>query len=311
MTVKGILVTMVAPMDDHIANGGDKILGNASSIKRRPDGKVYISGQKQRHALFSAMDRLNDDTNTYISNGDGISNLIEKDIRADLGGFLHTAKESYSGRRTAPLTATPAVAREKSQVGRDLLVRLKVNEDEESKKKQALATREFSQHDDMVMSFHIDIGAVGIRKKHTYRKESEIEMHISTEYVPHINETERKRRIQLALDATNSLNDYANNARNATSAEPQQVLIIFDTKLSRKAIRYFTASEIEQKNILDELKEREATFFIGNDKVEPNNETTTVAKAYKDASDFLSSALLYNPASGNHIRTTEEFENGN
>ena len=114
MMIKGILVTLIAPMSDHIANGGEKILGNASSIKQRPDGRVYISGQKQRHALFSALDRLNrdsaDENDTYISNGDGVTTIVEKDIRADLGGFLDTNKGSYSGRRTAPLTATPAVA---------------------------------------------------------------------------------------------------------------------------------------------------------------------------------------------------------
>ena len=64
MQIKGILITLLAPMTDHIANGGEKILGNASSIKRRPDGRVYISGQKQRHALFSALDRLNEDDTT-------------------------------------------------------------------------------------------------------------------------------------------------------------------------------------------------------------------------------------------------------
>lgn len=306
MHIKGILVTLVAPMKDHIANGGDKILGNASSIKRRPDGKVYISGQKQRHALFSAIDTLNDDKSTYVSNGDGISNLVEKDLRADLGGFLHTSKESYSGRRTAPVTATPAVAMETSNVGRDLLVRLKVNQGEESKN-QALATREFSQADNMIMNFHIDVGAVGIRKRHKYEKE----MHIATEYIPHIDENERKRRIRLTLAATNSLNDYANNARNATSAEPQKVLIVFDTKLSRKAMRYFSAGEIEQKNILRELKEREATYFIGDDTVEPSKDIVSVHDAYKKAEVFLLEASLYNPAEGVTVQTTEQFEKSN
>src|ERR1051326_4634331 len=100
-------------MNDHIANGGEKILGNASSNKRRPEGRVYISGQKQRHALFSALDRLNRDDDarivggaeTYVSNGDGVTTIVETDLRADLGGFLDTNKGSYSGRRTAPLTA--------------------------------------------------------------------------------------------------------------------------------------------------------------------------------------------------------------
>ncbi len=228
MEIKGILVSLLAPMSDHIANGGEKILGNASSIKRRPDGRVYISGQKQRHALFSAMDRLNRDDDdrvvggmeTYVSNGDGITTLVETDLRADLGGFLDTNKGSYSGRRTAPLTATPAVALEPSEVGRDLLIRLKVNTDKDSERNQALATREYSQNDIMRMNFFIDVSAVSIRKRFRYSGEK----HVETQFVKHVDEDERKRRIRLALESTGLLTDYANNARNATSGEPQQVL---------------------------------------------------------------------------------------
>ena len=81
MEIKGILVSLLAPFEDHIANGGEKLLGNASSIKRRPDGRVYISGQMQRHVLFSAIDRLNNADkakgDTFVSNGDGITDKIE------------------------------------------------------------------------------------------------------------------------------------------------------------------------------------------------------------------------------------------
>lgn len=304
MEIKGILVTLLAPMTDHIANGGEKILGNASSIKQRPDGRVYISGQKQRHALFSAMERLNfSDGNrgeTYVSNGDGTTTVIEKDLRADLGGFLQTKKESYSGRRTAPLTATPAVALEPSEVGRDLLIRLKVNENKDTRD-QALATREYSQDDMMLMNFFIDIGAVSIRKDFTY----EGEMHLQTNYKKHVDENERKRRIKLALEATNSLTDYANNARNATSGEPQKVLIAFDTKLSRKAARYFTAEEAEQRNILRELEKRNAVYFFGDDTA---SEGDSVFDAYEKAAKFLDENTLFDPSGGAQPITTEEYE---
>jgi CRISPR-associated protein Cst2 len=323
MEIKGILVTMIAPMNDHIANGGEKILGNASSIKVRPDGRVYISGQKQRHALFSAVERLNFEdgrrNGTFVSNGDGVTNLVETDIRADLGGFLHTkGKENYSGRRTAPLTATPAVALEPSAIGRDLLIRLtqnpKVvteevyeklsNEDKKifSKKQQALATREFSERDLMLMSFHIDVGAVGIRKRFTYQNE----MHLDTEHVKHISEDERKRRIGLALEATSSLTDYANNARNATSGEPQKVLIVFDTKLSRKASRCFQpeTSETECQNILRELEKRGAVYFLGDDTAEGDS----VADAYEKALRFLKENTPFDPTGGAEPISTEQFE---
>lgn len=305
MEIKGILITLIAPMSDHIANGGDKILGNASSIKQRPDGRVYISGQKQRHALFSAMDRLNfsDDKrqDTYVSNGDGITTIVEKDLRADLGGFLDTNKGSYSGRRTAPLTATPAVALEQSQVGRDLLIRLKVNADEKSERSQALATREYSQDDLMLMNFFIDVGAVSIRKRFRYEKE----MHLATEYVKHVNENERKRRILLALEATASLTDYANQARNAVSGEPQQVLLVFDTKLSRKASRYFRASTTERANILSELDKRGAVHFFGDDTSETGD---NVATAYEKAAVFLNDNKLFDPTGNAEPVTTEQFD---
>ena len=306
MQIKGILVSLLAPMSDHIANGGEKVLGNASSIKRRPDGRVYISGQMQRHALFSAVDRLNvSDENhgdTYVSNGDGITTVIERDLRADLGGFLQTKKESYSGRRTAPISATPAVAVNESEVGRDLLIRLKVN-NETGTREQALATREFSQEDLMHMSFFVDIGAVGIRKRFKYVDE----LHLDTEYVKHISADERKRRVALALDATGSITDYANQARNATSAEPQQVLIVFDTRLSRKAARYFKAGDTERANLLKELDARGAQYFFGDD----TSEGDSVFEAYEKARKFLADNDLFDPNPDNQdLTSTADFEAG-
>lgn len=302
--IKGILVSMLVPMENHMANGGEKLLGNASSIKRRPDDRVYISGQMQRHALFSAMERLNltdpAKGETFISNGDGVTNLIEKDLRADMGGFLHTSKGDYSGRRTAPLTVTPAVALNPSEVGRDLLVRIKQNQGGE--KDQALATREFSQSDMMHMNFFLDITTLSISKAFKY----ENEFHVKTVFFKHANEEERRRRVRLFLEATRSINDYANQARNAVSGEPQQVLIVLDPKLSRKGSRFFVAKEIEQQNILNELTERDATFFVGNDL----EGETSVYAAYKRALDLLENSTLFDPCDGDtNIKTfAEAFE---
>jgi|SRR5690606_1645409 len=281
MEIKGILVSALSPFENHIANGGEKLLGNASSIKRRPDGRVYVSGQMQRHVLFSALDRLNETDpekgDTFVSNGDGISNLIEKDIRADMGGFMHPSKGDYSGRRTAPLSATPAVAKDPSEVGRDLLVRIRMNEEDDAKD-QALATREFSQKDVMHMNFFLDVTALGISKAFKYEKG----FNLGKKYFKHTTERERLRRAKLFLEATKAMNDYANQARNAISGEPQEVLIVFDTILSRKASRYFAADEKERKNILAELEERKAKYFLGDDKTD-----TSVASAYRAALGFL------------------------
>lgn len=319
MEIKGILVTALAPFENHIANGGEKLLGNASSIKRRPDGRVYVSGQMQRHVLFSAISRLNEvdpaKGETFVSNGDGISNQIENDLRADMGGFMHPSRGDYSGRRTAPLSVTPAVAIDESEVGRDLLIRIKNNikgehvysdgyiirtddeAEEGGENKQALATKEFSQKDLMHMNFFLDVSALSISKAFKYEKSFNIE----TKYFKHAAEPERIRRAKLYLEATKTMNDYASQARNAVCGEPQKVLIVFDTVLSRKASRYFVAGEQEQKNILAELEDRGAKYFLGDDTTEES-----VFKAYKEALDFLSANTLYDPAKNTKVVTFQE-----
>lgn len=296
MRIKSITVTLLAPMTGHAANRGEKLLGNASSIKRLPDGRVYISGQMQRHALFSAIDRLNEDdeqkAETYVSNSDGISTDVAKDLRSDLGGYLDTNKDDYSGRRTSPLSATLAVATQESQIGRDLLVRLKTNKDSESTRKQALATNEFSQEDLMNMNFHLDVSAVGLTKQYKYDNET----HIGTTYQDHLADqpNERNRRVKLFLESTRSITDYANQARNATTGEPQKVLIVLDTKMSRKASRYFTTtSSTEQERILAEITNRGGICFLGDD---TDSEAMSVDEAYQKALEAIANHQLYNPA---------------
>lgn len=300
--IKGITVSLLSPMKNHTANGGEKLLGNASSIKRRPDGRVYISGQMQRHALFSAIEQLNleddDRGDTYVSNGDGTTNQIETDLRADMGGFMHPSQGSYSGRRTAPVSATFAVATEPSEVGRDLLLRIKQNPDEEAEQEQALATNEFSQDDDMQMSFHLDVSSLSVSKAYTY----EDERHVETKYFKHVDEGERRRRARLFLDGTRFLTNYANQARNATTGEPQKALIVLDTRLSRKASRYFGMTEAERKNLLDELGARDATYFLGDD---TTTEGRSVHEAYDDALGEIDS--LFDPTDGAEPVSYEEF----
>lgn len=290
MEIKGILISALAPFENHIANGGEKLLGNASSIKRRPDGRVYVSGQMQRHVLFSAIDRLNmadaERGETFVSTGDGTTNQIETDLRADLGGFMHPSKGDYSGRRTAPLSVTPAVAKKESEVKNDLLVRVK-NDSSDQSKEQALATKEFSQSDLMNMNFFLDVTSLSVSKVFRYQDG----FNIGTQYIKHATDVERVRRAKLYIEATRYMNDYANQARNAVCGEPQQVIIVFDTVLSRKACRYFVAEDVEKKNILAELDDRGAKYFIGDDKTE-----NTVAMAYKGALKFLAENELSNPA---------------
>ncbi|WP_205702947.1 hypothetical protein [Botryobacter ruber] len=158
-------------------------------------------------------------------------------------------------------------------------------------KKQALATNEYSQTDNMLMNFHLDIGAIGLTKNYRYENEK----HIATEYDVHLDEVEKLRRVKLFLESTNNMTDYANQARNAVSGEPQKVLIVLDNRHSRKAIRYFApqTSEAEKENILKELESRGAKYFLGDD---TGKETQTpVYEAYEQAFKALQENELYAP----------------
>lgn len=166
-----------------------------------------------------------------------------------------------------------------------------MNQDEESTKKQALATNEFSERDEMVMNFHLDVGMVGMKKVYEYDNE----YHIGTKYQSEINDDEHARRVKLFLESTGAMTDFANQARNAVSGEPHKVLIVLDTKHSRKAVRYFqeeTTAE-ERLNILKELKARDALVFLGDD---TNSEGDTVAEAYAKAMKELEGNQLYRPS---------------
>ena len=297
LRIKAITVTMVSPMSNHAANRGEKLLGNLTSIKQRPDDRVYISGQMQRNALFSAIDRLNENkADTYVANGDGANfNDMKHDLRSDMGGYMRPKGK----RRTSPISATPALAKEPSSIGRDLLVRLKKNPKGDADQKQGLATNSFSQYDEMIMSFHLDIANLGVEKEYTYKDEKDQETHIRTHLTNHIEQNEHFRRVKLFLEATGFLTDYANQARNATTGEPQKVLIVLDTMMSRKAARYYApeTNEHEKINILAELKKRNAKYFIGDDTKPVDENNDSVHLAYEKAMQELSLEILYWPMS--------------
>lgn len=147
------------------------------------------------------------------------------------------------------------------------------------------------------MNFFLDISALSISKAFEYKNS----FNLGTKYFKHAGDDERKRRARLYLEATKSMNDYASQARNAVSGEPQKVLIVFDTILSRKASRYFVGCEQEQQNILEELKARDAKYFLGDDTTKDS-----VHKAYTEALDFLTSNTLYDPSNGAKVVTFEK-----
>ena len=155
------------------------------------------------------------------------------------------------------------------------MVRIRLNESDDAKE-QALQLKNLVKRHNAYEFFRYKC------IKHLQGFKYENSFNIETQYFKHADDDERKRRVRLYLEATKSMNDYASQARNAVSGEPKKVLIIFDTILSRKASRYFVAGDQERKNILDELNNRGAVCFFGDDTTE-----NSVYKAYNKAIEFL------------------------
>ena len=151
------------------------------------------------------------------------------------------------------------------------------------------------------MNFFLDIARVGTSQLFEY----ENKFNVNTKFARHITDQEKQRRVKLFLEATQQMNDYANQARNAIIGTPQKVLIVFDDKLSRKASRYFVANPTEQKNIIEELEDRNSVYFLGDD----TQGETSVYKAYKSALAFIDDTnnTLYDPCNADTpIQTYKE-----
>ncbi|MCS4200681.1 DevR family CRISPR-associated autoregulator [Salinibacter ruber] len=285
--IKNILVATESEMDMHRANSGENALGNVTSIKKRPDGRAYISGQMQRHALFEAMreldkseeSKLSGGKETRVSPGSATSSDVETDLRADLGGFLQTSLDGDEARRTAPLSAAPAVAAEKSDTLKDLLLRFDLEGNEPDP-----VNMETSQSDLMRAAYSLDCTALSTTTHFDLGtlEDGDRGLCMDTHTVAHAPPEERLRRAKLFLRSTRFVNAHASQARNMTSLEPTRVFIALDTRISRKAARFFDMSSDQQDAVINEIEGRGGKTFIGDD-----NSEYAVADAYEIAEPHL------------------------
>lgn len=272
-------------MEMHRANNGENALGNVTSVKKRPDGRAYISGQMQRHALFEAMRELDDNEKTQVSPGSATPPSVETDLRADLGGFLQTSLDGDEARRMAPLSAAPAVAKEKSDTLKDLLLRFDMEGNEPSP-----VNMETSEADLMHAAYSLDCTALSTTTRFDLDPLEGGDRGLCTDTytVAHAEPEERLRRAKLFLQSTRFVNAHASQARNMTSLEPTRVFVALDTRISRKAARFFDMSERRKAVVREEIHDRGGETFVGNDDSEK-----TVLDVYRRAKSRLEERGIY------------------
>lgn len=278
--IKSICVSQVATFDMHCANNGEKTFGNQPSIKKMPNGAVYISGQMLKRALIDSYRKnITLEKGEYLSEPDSTTNLdITNDVAADLRGFMDPDNNQ---KRISPIATQVARAINKNKVHEtimDLLTCFKRNSTNNS-----IVNREISVSDDILFNFSIDAERVGVTDD--IFSISQEDKTFERNYISHLEEATRKKRIINTLKSMYYLNAFSNQGRNAVNGSPNKVIIVLDTIHSRKAFHFWEGSESVRQSILAELDDRGVVYFIGDDSKVVSKKSAY--EAYKQALDYL------------------------
>lgn len=274
MKIHSINISKEHKLENHNVNS------NEEGQPKEVNGKTAISGQKLRHSIFENIEVLNKQDsnkgNTYLSNADGVTCDISTDLRSDFGGYMDTSDMSFANKRKSPINVAYAVSKHKNNFFDDLFVRFSNSPTTTKHNKQRINTKSYSAEDIITTNYSLDCLMLSTTKYFTYTDEK----HISSEYVKHVDEKERKRRAILFLKGSRNLSGMANQARNAISTRPKKVFISFDTINTFE--KYFDLNVDEQKSYLKELDRRNVKYIIGDD-----NSNYSVDSAYAEAEQFL------------------------
>lgn len=263
---------------------------NASEDGRPKENvdRAIVSGQKIRYMLFEKMkDFLSKNGNqNKISTGDSLTGDIVNDLRSDFGGYMLTTSETEeepeegkkakkvkkgkNEKRSSPLRVSFAQAKKKSSYFDDLFVRFKNDESKEDNAKQRINTKVFSQHDEFVFNYQLNVDELGRKKEFEIVDGSFVSEKNTLQY----SEEEKLFRLELFLNSVSELKGLANQSRNAVENTPKKIFISFAK--DRRFVNYFNYDETEKNNYLAEK------VFIGDDKT-----NYTVKNALADAISWL------------------------
>jgi len=274
--IKSVKVSNQFAFENHNVNASE--LGRPKTV----DGKSYISGQKIRYMIMSAMSNLNDKSEYVVSTGDAPMCDVTKDLRSDICGYMDAEnKGSYANRRTSPLRVAFATSSNKSKYFDDLFVRFKQNQADKSDNGNQRINNKVYSHSDI---FNVNISLDCTRLSSTEIFEFKDNKYLSRETINHVDEIERKRRVELVINSLLYLQGLANQARNAVENKAIKTFICFDTIDSFD--KFFDKSETDQKMILSDLELRGVKYFIGDN---TNTNLPSVDVATQNAIKYLQS----------------------
>jgi CRISPR-associated protein Cst2 len=298
-----------------------KVNADESTYQKSVDEAAAVSGQKYRHMIFESM-ALNNELSayeyskhssngygdSYFSNGDGISGNISKDIRSDLGGFMHPQENVHSRGREGILKSTYSRAHNDITYFSDTMLRLEHPDNTSAKTKTKKETGDekvdrnnlqrilekpgFSVSDRISFGSLLDISLLSSTERCVYDGGRNLKRYIEK----HVSEDERVRRAHMYIDATNNLKGMANQTSHMVDSTAQEVFIVFNHDVNSRHINFFRMSETEKSNYLRRLNKKGVKYFYGN-----NNEEFSVDDAYDAAHEYLSDVELLDLSNGEVI----------
>jgi len=236
---------------------------NEDASPKNVKGRFYISGQKVRFMLMSGLNLFNRDSkDTFVSTSDGVTCNISDDLRSDLNGYMETGDKIYGNKRNSPVYTSFALSKKKSTFFEDLWVRFKTSNSEDKHNAQRINNKTYSELDVVNFNYMLDCSMLSTTKY--YEFDPSKKTFISEHYIKHVDETERKRRVRLFIEATSQLIGLANQARNAVVNTPEKVFIAFDEVGS--FVKFFEMDQNRQSDYLSDLNTRKIKYFIGDNK---------------------------------------------
>lgn len=260
-------------------------------------GYSYVSGQKYAHCLIDAMSKLNKSlkkSKASFSNADGRNRFIDMDIASDLRGFLDTDQNSYDSKRVSRLSVSFSVSKDKQKLTEDLFTRFNNNQDEAvtDNTKQRINTKYYSESDVFNFFSCLNVSELTTVQYNRYKGNANFMQF----YKKYATEEERKNRVWLYIMATQYNTGLANQSRNVVDNTPSKVIISFSPFHGNDLVDFFQKTKEEQSNIVDNLKNRGAVVFIGDNT--PNSGHDIVSIAYTKATELLENSELVDLTDG-------------
>jgi len=266
LKLKHLNVTFTMKMENHMANCGEKFIGNEITLKKDGNGDNYISGQQSKRFLKdSILDSLQNNLpnckNTTSDSRicpDNLNDSIENDVRANLFGMMQPEDNL---KRFAVIKTTNSKALIPSNNYNDLLLRFSTQDQNHS-----IVNREIG---DDFFNFKWDVDCTRICAEDVNATNLiDDYLEITTE-VKMLTDVETKKKwIESILKGLENFCPGANQSRNLAPAYKNDFFVVFNQLYHDNKYLIFFELSLEKKiSMLEYLKCEGINYILFDEEI--------------------------------------------